>query len=504
MQGIKTSAAQALGIGARLSTAPDPEMIATAFAGELEGQKGLAIGMGFADLAHTVMLIEQGVIAKKPGSALLAALLELQHCPADFVLDPALGDLYTNRETWLSQRTATIGWLGAGRARREATTTAWLLAVRQGILDLTAALVGCGEQLAAKAATLRDALAPDYTYLQAAQPTSFGHYLLSFAFPILRDLDRLRSLHARIDRSPAGCGSANGSRLPQDRARLAELLGFAGLVKHARDAMWQADLPIESLSAIVAALVNMDRLAEDLFFFATAEVGLVELSDAHARASKILPQKKNPYALAWVRATANEMIGVQVSVAASGRTPSGQIDNRMLAYGEVPRALSRAVGAARLLGGVIYGLRFNTVRASERLATSFTAATDLSETLVLEAGMDYRAAQRVTGVLVRDLIDSGRLANSLTPADVTAAAERSEGIRVTLSAEAIARALDPAQAVAARVGIGGAAPEPVEAMIAELRAALAEHEAWRVGTSAAALRAEESLLAHVAALAGDK
>lgn len=497
----ETPAGQALEIGARLSSPPDSEMIASAFAGELEGQKGLAAGMGFADLAHTTMLIEQGVIAKAPGTTLLAALLELQHGPEDFALDPALGDLYTNRESWLSQRTTATGWLGAGRARREATTTAWHITVRQGVLDFAAALIGCGEALATKAQALRDALAPDYTYLQTAQPTSFGHYLLSFAFPLLRDLDRLRSLHARIDRSPAGCGSANGSGLPQDRARLEELLGFTGLVTHARDAMWQADLPIESLAAVVAALVNLDRLAEDLFFFATAEVGLVELSDAHARASKILPQKKNPYALAWVRATANEMIGVQTAAAASGRTPSGQIDNRLLAYGEVPRALSRAAGAARLLGRVIEGMRFDTARAAERLAAGFTAATDLCEALVLEAGIDYRAAQRVVGFLARALIESGRLADSLTPADVAAAAERSEGRPVILSTEAIAHALDPARAVAARTGTGGAAPSSVEAMIAELRVALAGHAAWRAGKAAAALRAEKALLARAAALA---
>ena len=502
MPSAETPAGRALEIGARLSAPPDPAMVAAAFAGELEGQKGLAAGMGLADLAHTVMLVEQKVIPKEPGAALLAALLELQRGPEGFVLDPALGDLYTNREAWIAQRTEAAGWLGAGRARREATTTAWHLAVRAGVLDCAAALADCGEALARKAAALRDALAPDYTYLQAAQPTSFGHYLLTFCFPILRDLDRLRSLHARIDRSPAGCGSANGSRLPQDRERLSELLGFAGPVVHARDAMWQADAPIECLGAIVAALVNLDRLAEDLFFFATAEAGLVELSDAHARASKILPQKKNPYALAWVRAVANEMIGVQAAVAASGRTPSGQLDNRLLAYRDVPRALASAAGAARLMAGVVDGLRFDAARAAERLARSFTAATDLSEVLVLEAGLDYRAAQRVIGALAREFEAQGRRAASLTPADLAAAAERAIGKPVAVSPESIARALDPAQAVKARTGLGGAAPEPLEVMIAACRAALAEQRSFCAQAAAAALRSEQSLLATAAELSG--
>ena len=93
----------------------------------------------------------------------------------------------------------------------------------------------------------------DYTYLQPAQPTTFGHYLLGFAYPLLRDLERLQALFNRTNQSPAGCGSVNGSRLPQNRKRLAELLGFDGLAQHARDAMWQPDSPIETLSVVVSS-----------------------------------------------------------------------------------------------------------------------------------------------------------------------------------------------------------------------------------------------------------
>ena len=133
---------------------------------------------------------------------------------------------------------------------------------------------------------------PDYTYLQAAQPTTFGHYLLGFTYPLLRDLARLDCLLEKVNRSPLGCGSTNGSRLPQGREQLAELLGFADIIPHARDAMWQADLSIENTALLTACIVNLSRLAEDLQIFSTQEFALVELDDQHARASKIMPQKK--------------------------------------------------------------------------------------------------------------------------------------------------------------------------------------------------------------------
>ncbi len=106
---------------------------------------------------------------------------------------------------------------------------------------------------------------------------------------------------------------------------------------HARDAMWQADLPIEAAAVLTAVLVNLDRLAEDLQIYATEEFALVELDDRHTRASKIMPQKKNPFALTHVRGVASTMIGTLAASAAASRTPSGQPDNRLPLYGMIPR-----------------------------------------------------------------------------------------------------------------------------------------------------------------------
>lgn len=486
---------QVLGIGGRLAAAPSPELVATAFARELNDQLPLLNGISFADLAHTIMLIESGVIPPSAGSELLTALLALHQHPPDFIPDPALGDLYTNREAWLTARTASAGWLGAGRARREATTIGYRLAVRAHLLLFCDALIDAGNALIESATVYRDALMADYTYLQPAQPTTFGHYLLTFAYPLLRDLDRLQALYHRNNASPAGCGSVNGSRLNQDRARLAELLGFENLVEHARDAMWQPDAPIETMALLVAALVNLDRLAEDLQIFSTAEFDLIELDDSHARASVIMPQKKNPYALTYIRGVVNELIGAQTSAAAFGRTPSGQVDNRVFIYGSVPRAIENATGAATLMAGVLRGLRFNAALAETRLANGFSTATDLAEVIMLETGLDFRAAHRVVGRMVREAIASSRNWRELTTADLDAAAQEVMQRSLKLDADTFARALNPALAVAARQGVGGAAAEPLDAMLAECRAQLEIHAAWREQESARVVAAEQMLLA---------
>lgn len=473
-----SGAARALEVGGRLAAAPAAELIAQAFAEELRHQALLAEAMGPVDLAYVLALIEAGTVPRAAGRALLGALLELHDHPSAITLDPALGDLYTNREAWLAQRTPAADWLGAGRARREATTTAFHLVVCERVRGLARALTALGRELVGLADLHRDALVADYTYLQAGQPTTFGHYLLGFVDPLLRDLERARQFHHRFDRCPAGCGSTNGSRLAPDRERLASLLGFSGLVAHARDAMWQADGPIEGMALAVAALVNLDRLAEDLMVFATVEFGVVELGDAQARASKIMPQKKNPFALAYIRSAANQAIGLQAALAASGRTPTGQMDNRLLAYGELPRALGLAAGAAELMRVTLSGLTLSHANAARTLERSFVLATDLAETLVRQAGLEHRAAHRVVGWLSRRLHDEHRDAASLTLADLAQAALAVLGRGLALDAATLAVALDPRAAIAARRGPGGAAEAPMRAMMVAHRAQLAAWASW--------------------------
>ena len=488
-----TLAARVLEVGGRLAEGPSARLVETVFRRELEAQLGLFDAMSRVDLAHTAMLIEGGVIPAEPGRQLLQALLELHRCPDDFHPEPERGDLYTNREAWLASRTDATGWLGAGRARREATTTAFLMRVRGELLELADALLATCSILTERARGSQDALMADYTYLLAAQPTSFGHYLLGFAYPMLRDLERLRALYARVNRSPAGCGSTNGSRLFQDRERLAEWLGFDGLVSHARDAMWEADLPIEAAAMLTAVLVNLDRLAEDLQIFSTEEFGLVALDDRHARASKVMPQKKNPFALTHVRGLASGMLGDLVATAATARTPSGQPDNRLPVYGTLPRALEDTRGAVELMGEVIQCLGFERVRARARLEHGSAFATDLAEALTLECRVDFRAAHRLVGRLVRTHSETDGF-RGMTVGRLVAAAEEWLGQTIDLPEAALDAVMDPSRALAARTGTGGAAAEPMRAMIAECGQALDESRTWIGGCRGRLTAADAALL----------
>jgi argininosuccinate lyase len=490
------------GEGARLKEGPAPELMRSAFRLELSDAPILWSGLSLADLAHVVLLQEAAIIPAPAGARLLRLLLDLHALPvAEFPLDPTLEDVYSNREAWLRQRDEdAAGWLGAGRPRREPATIAYRLAVRTRLLTLASSLIALCRVLTELATAHRATVMPDYTYLQPAQPTTLAHYLLSFVYPLLRDLERLQACFQRTNQSPAGIGSINGSRLPLDRQRLAALLGFSGAIPHTRDAMWQVDGPVEITAMVTALLLHLDRLAEDLQIWNTAEFNLVELADRHARISLIMPQKKNPYSLAFVRGMTGNLMGKVVSMAAVGKTPSAQMDNRIFVIGEVPRTLDLTIETVQLMASVIGGLKFNTALMAQRAAEGYAQATDLAEVIMQSARVNYRTAHRVVGLAIRLALEHGG-ASELSAALLDEAARQVLGYPLRLPADALASLADPAAIVATRRGLGGAAAESVQVMIDECCAALASYDTWQSQTAAHLEASESNLIGLAIALA---
>jgi argininosuccinate lyase len=459
-----------------LAAGPSSALAETAFAQELAAAPYLLEGLSYADLAHLAALVDAGAVDADRGRKLLAALLDLHPVPSGLVLDPAVGDLYNNRDAHLARLLGDdAGLVHLGRARREATTVAWQLAVRTRLLLLGESLVGLAGMLLRLATEHRATIMPDYTYLQQAHPTTLAHYLLGFAYPFERDLQRASRALALVNRSPAGSGSVNGSRFDVDRTRLAELLGFDGVVEHTRDAMWAPDLAAETLTVVVTTLTNVDRLAEDLQVWATAEFGFVELDDADSRASVVMPQKKNPYSLAHLRGEARHELGRMVGVLAANLTPTGQPDNRYYAYVDVPAALDRAAGSVELLAGVLDRAVFSTERMDAAAGSGYLYATDLCDFLAVATGADNRTIHRIVGLAVRRAIEAGGVPVTADSVRL-AAADLDQTLGAFDDAE-FERNRAPEHLVALRRGLGGAGDAAMAGMLADLGDRLARHRA---------------------------
>jgi argininosuccinate lyase len=481
-----------------------PELVQSANLLEISYGPILNKGLSLADLAHTVTLAEAGIIPAEAAQELLAALLTFHKTPVEnFLFDPELGDAYKNREHHIIKLApASGGWLRTGRARREATNIAYQISVRERLLELVESLTDLADALTILAEKHTNTIMPDFTYMQHAQPTTLAHYLLSFVFPMLRDLERLQACFERVNMCPGGIGSVNGSRLPFKRQRLAELLGFDAAIMHTRDAMWQADMPVEIMSCVVTAITNIDRLGEDLQVWATQEFNLVELADGYCRESVIMPQKKNPYSLAFLRGVAGVLVGQLTAMANVGRTMSGQPDNRIFAYGDVPKALDLSINAVRLMTGVMQTLFINVPLMARRAAEGYSQATDLAEMIMLETNLPYLTSHRLVGEIVSIARERGIPAVRISKRMIDAAARHMLGHTLKLSPDGIRRALQPEEIVATRIGLGGAALEPVKSMIAEARTAIAMTRSWEKKTGNDLAVAEAHLLSLAQEMSG--
>ena len=195
-----------LGTSARITSGPAPELVAAGYALEIADAPLLHRGLTLADLAHLAELVDCGALRPDEAAPLCAALLGLLDSPAaEFPYDPVYGDAYNSRERELERTLGpAAGRLHLGRTRREAGRIAFRLALRDKLLGLHAGVTqfaaAAADQAAAHAATLW----ADTTYLQPAQPSTFGHYLGSFAEQALRHLDRIEAAYHRADVSPAG------------------------------------------------------------------------------------------------------------------------------------------------------------------------------------------------------------------------------------------------------------------------------------------------------------
>jgi argininosuccinate lyase len=476
---------------------PSAELIAAGFALENADAPVLHHGINLADLAHLLDLGSAGVIPPAAARRMLALVLDAMAIPAsEFPYDPANGEPYNSREKYFAERAGDVaGWLHAGRPRREAIRIAFRLRLRDDLARLIEAAAGLATGIAGQARAHATTLMADQTYLQHAQPSTFGHYVLSFAYPVLRAGRRLSEALEWTDASPGGAGCVNGTSLRSDRGHVAALLGFRSIAEHTRDAMWQTDGLFDMVSSAAGLVVTQSELAEDLEIWASQEFDYVTLADGYSRASVLMPNKRNPYALSIIRGAAGTLIGRLTGLLAVAKTPSARSDNLIFAYGEVPRALGLAQRTTELTAGVVRTLTVNSARMAAVLEAGFSQATDLAEFVMQDRGVDYRTAYRVVGHAVR-AASVRRLRGVDIDGDLLdAAAAALTGKPLGLAGRDLSAVLDPGHIVAGRTSLGGAAPAEVTRMAGEVTDRAAALAGQAHGWREVHLAAEEALVA---------
>ena len=469
------------GAGSRLSESPADELIEYGYKVELQEARHVFPHELWNHKAHSIMLYEQGILTRRDVSKILKVLHRIEAMGFKrFPMDPGKGELFYNIESFLIEKAGEDagGRMHSGRSRGDMYVCSERMILREKILQLVENTVALIETIIGVAARHVQTIMPGYTLLQHAQPTTFAHYLLSFADRFQRDLDRLQETYRRVNRSPMGAAISTGSSFPLNRPRMAQLLGFLGVVENTRDAAISRDFTLESVTHAAILASNLSTLADDLNVWCTYEFGLIELSDAYCSTSTIMPQKKNPSSLERMRYMSAECIGNAMTVFAQLKTHSEELGD-LEATGPVAwHALDNAHAVLRFMRGVLSTLIVKKEVMRERAGANFTQATQLAETIVLEKGVAFRTAHRIVGKMVRRCLEE-----KVSPAEVTTemldwAAIEISGRPLKMKPETIRKAMDAAYIVEHRNSLGSPGRGQVIRMLRQRSLQMAREKKW--------------------------
>jgi argininosuccinate lyase len=336
----------------------------------------------------------------------------------------------------------------------------WFL---EGLPNLAAALLELQSALLDRAESDQQVVLPGFTHLQPAQPVLLSHWWLSHFWALDRDHARLDGVRQRVDVMPLGSAALAGTTYPIDRASLAADLGFGAVSNNSLDAVSDRDFAAEFLFFSTLTSIHLSRLAEGIILFSTPAFGFVELGDAYATGSSLMPQKKNPDLFELARAKAGTLLGRLTGLLAVLRALPSAYD-RDLQEDKIPvfEAYDTLTGFLPLLGAALRALTVHPER-TEAALTADLYATDLADYLVAR-GVAFRRAHELVGQAVRLAGQRREPLDQLSPAMLKTLDEA--------FGDDVAEVFDPRRSVARHESFGGTAPAAVAVQLELARQAM--------------------------------
>jgi len=363
-----------------------------------------------ASIEHVKMLAAQKIISEADSEAITNGLNEINQELDNGKLNfnEADEDIHMAIERELIERVGTAGGkMHTARSRNDQVLTDMRLYIKDEIEDIKQLIVDVQKVLVEMAEAHQETIMPGYTHLQKAQPILFGHYLMAYFFMFERDKMRLNCSYRRSDSLPLGSGALAGTTFNIDRQTVAKNLGFSKVTENSLDAVSSRDSLLEFLNALATLGLNFSRLAEDLIIYTTEEFGYLEMDDAFATGSSIMPQKKNADVAELIRGKAPQLVANWVNLATvlKGLPLTYNRDlqqDKEITFASIDTAKSILLVAAKMLPK----LKVNKEKMKKAAEESYINATDLADYLVGK-GMAFREAHSVVGNIVKEAIEKG-------------------------------------------------------------------------------------------------
>ena len=420
-------------------------------------------------MAHAKMLGDCGIISREDAAAIIGGLqgilADIEAGKVEFTADNE--DIHMNVEALLTARIGDAGKrLHTARSRNDQVALDFRMYVREQIPVIIDQLLELETVLCRQAKQYQTAVMPGYTHLQRAQPISFAQHLMAYASMFRRDVTRLEDCAARLDECPLGSGALAGTTYPIDRWETAQALGFAAPMSNSLDGVSDRDYALELLSALSILMMHLSRFAEEVILWCSWEFKFIELDDAYATGSSIMPQKKNPDVAELVRGKTGRVYGDLMSLLTVMKGLPLAYNKDMQEDKEpVFDAIDTVEMCLPVFAAMLDTMTVRTDNMRKAAGHGFINATDCADYLT-KKGMPFRDAYTVTGHLVAQCTEQGKTLEELT-------LEELQAVSGLFEAD-VYDALNLENCMAMRASYGGPAVSETTRQIGEIEAFVKE------------------------------
>ena len=368
-------------------------------------------------MAHAKMLGERGIISMEDVAAILEGLQsildDVEAGKVEFTADNE--DIHMNVEALLTARIGDAGKrLHTARSRNDQVALDFRMYVREQIPTIVGQLLELETVLCRQAKQYQTAVMPGYTHLQRAQPISFAQHLMAYANMFARDVTRLEDCAKRLNECPLGSGALAGTTYPIDRWQTAKALDFDAPMSNSLDGVSDRDYALELMSALSILMMHLSRFSEEVILWCSWEFKFIELDDAYATGSSIMPQKKNPDVAELVRGKTGRVYGDLMSLLTVMKGLPLAYNKDMQEDKEpVFDAIDTVEICLPVFAAMLDTMTVRTDNMRKAAGKGFINATDCADYLT-KKGMPFRDAYTVTGKLVAACTAQGKTLEELS------------------------------------------------------------------------------------------
>jgi argininosuccinate lyase len=414
------------------------------------------------------MLAQQKIISQKEADIIIKGLQsigeEIERGELQF--KPELEDIHMNIEARLLEKVGVVGGkLHTARSRNDQVALDLRLFAKEAISKTLAQLRELQRALLGLAESNKEVVMPGYTHLQPAQPVLLAHHLLAYFEMLQRDIDRFRDCLKRTDVMPLGSGALAGVTYNIDREFLARELGFDRISQNSMDAVSDRDFVIEYEAAASLCMMHLSRLAEEVVLWSSAEFDFIELDEAYATGSSIMPQKKNPDVAELARGKTGRVYGHLLAILTT-------MKGLPLAYNRDMQedkegffdTVDTMLSTLEVFTGMVKTLKVKPENITPAVKRGYILATDLADYLA-KKGEPFRTAHETVARLVSYAVETGKSLNELS-------LDEYRSFSPAFGEDVHAITVD--SAIASRDVIGGTAPKQVEQALAKAKEVVKE------------------------------